>query len=313
MKLLIASKTMVATDIVSFELVRGDGKSLPPFSAGAHIDVVPCSGIIRQYSLLNNPAETHRYRIAVLLEPNSRGGSKAMHGLSVGQSLEISAPKNHFPLADDAEHSILLAGGIGITPVLSMAEHLTQRGASFELHYCVKNEARAAFIERLRDADLGSRANIYIDTVSDDRRINLDHILSEPSEGKHLYVCGPGGFIEAALNKATRLNWCDSNQHREFFRGSVQSVGGAFRIELAKSGRIVEVEANETVLAALSRSGVEIPTSCEQGVCGTCLTTVLSGKPEHLDSYLTDDEKSANNQFLPCCSRSLSPVLVVDL
>jgi len=315
MKVLIASKTVVATDIVSFELVSTDGRNLPAFSAGAHIDVTPTAGVTRQYSLLNSPAETHRYRIAVLREPNSRGGSRAMHALAMGEILEIGEPRNHFPLDETARHSILLAGGIGITPILSMAERLAQAGASFELHYCVRDEDRAAFRERLSAADLLHRAKLYTDIGANASHISFDEVFGAPADDKHFYVCGPGGFIEAALSSATRLGWRDSNQHREFFgAASAPAIqGGAFTIELAKSGRRVEVTADETAFAALARAGVEIPTSCEQGVCGTCLTRVLGGKPDHRDLYLTEAEKAANDQFLPCCSRSLSPVLVVDL
>ncbi|CAB4048589.1 PDR/VanB family oxidoreductase [Paraburkholderia phenoliruptrix] len=315
MKVLIASKTIVATDIVSFELVSTVDEDLPAFSAGAHIDVTPVKGVTRQYSLVNNPSETNRYCIAVLLEPKSRGGSSAMHALSAGEFLEIGEPRNHFPLDWTANHSILLAGGIGITPILSMAEQLSQAGASFELHYCVRDEARAAFRQRLDKSDLSRNWKLYTDTGPSASRISFDEVFGSPADDKHVYVCGPGGFIEAALNSATQLGWRDANQHREFFgaASSPNADGAAFTIELAKSGRRIEVAANETAFAALSRVGVKVPISCEQGVCGTCLTRVIAGRPDHRDLYLTDAEKATDDQFLPCCSRSLSPILVLDL
>jgi vanillate O-demethylase ferredoxin subunit len=210
----------------------------------------------------------------------------------------------------------LLAGGIGITPILSMAEHLVHVGASFELHYCVRDEERAAFRERLGESDLSSRMKLYTDNGPNASRVSFEEVFGVPAEGKHFYVCGPGGFIEAALKSATQLGWSDANQHREFFGAAASAPaagGGAFIIELAKSGRRIDVAADETAFAALSRAGVEIPTSCEQGVCGTCLTKVVAGQPDHRDLYLTDAEKAANDQFLPCCSRSQSPILVLDL
>ncbi|AJE98442.1 PDR/VanB family oxidoreductase [Pandoraea apista] len=314
MKVRLANKRDVATDICEFELVSVDGSALPAFTAGAHIDVHVADGLVRQYSLCNAPGETHRYCLGVLRDPASRGGSEGMHALTVGTTLEISAPRNHFPLDEQAQHSILLAGGIGVTPILCMAEALSARNASFEVHYCTREPARTAFRERFARDDLAAKTRLYFD--SDGERADLDAILAQPSGSKHLYVCGPAGFIEAVLARAEAAQWPEGNVHREYFAAPAQADTGGdtpFQVKLHSSGRVIDVKAGETIVAALAAQGVEVQMSCEQGVCGTCLTRVIDGTPDHRDVYLTDDERAANDQILPCCSRSKSAVLVLDL
>ena len=315
MQVRIIRKYDVATDICAFELARPDGSALPAASAGAHIDVHLSDGLVRQYSLCNHPDDTNRYKIGVLREANSRGGSAAMHALREGSLLDISEPKNHFPLAQAASHSLLLAGGIGVTPILGMAEHLAASGASFEMHYCTRDPARAAFREQLAEARFGSRVYLYFDSAPADERVNLRALLAAPEPGKHLYVCGPSGFIGVVLDTAIAAGWDERNVHREYFAAVLQdeAANDDFQVKLAISGQVIDVKGGQSVIAALTAAGVEVPTSCEQGVCGTCLTRVLSGVPDHRDVYLTDEERSANDCFLPCCSRSKSPMLVLDL
>jgi vanillate O-demethylase ferredoxin subunit len=270
------------------------------------------NGIVRQYSLCNDPRESHRYLIAVLRDANSRGGSIAMHALEEGDLLEISGPKNHFPLHAQACHSVLLAGGIGVTPIVSMAEALYHAGASFEMHYCTRSAARTAFRDRLAQSAFAACVHQYFDDNGD--RLPFETLLAQAGSGTHLYVCGPAGFIDAVMQAARAAGWNDANVHREFFSAPlVGEGGGAFQVKLSSTGQVIDVAAEMTVIAALARAGVEVPTSCEQGICGTCLTRVLSGEPDHRDAYLMDDEKAANDQFLPCCSRSKSPMLVLDL
>lgn len=317
MKVRLANKHDVATDICAFDLVSLDGSALPGFTAGAHIDVHLPDGLVRQYSLCNAPGQTGdvpHYRLGVLRDPASRGGSTGMHALTAGVELEISEPRNHFPLTDTAKHSILLAGGIGVTPILAMAEALAASGASFEVHYCTREPARTAFGERFAQADLAERTRIYHD--SEGVRADLDAILAQPSGGKHLYVCGPAGFIDAVLSRAEAAQWPEGNVHREYFAAPVATDGGSdtpFQVKLHSSGRVIDVKVGETIVAALAAQGVEVQMSCEQGVCGTCLTRVIDGTPDHRDVYLTDEERAANNQMLPCCSRSKSAMLVLDL
>jgi vanillate O-demethylase ferredoxin subunit len=316
MKVEVTGKSDIADGICKIELAALDGQSLPPFPAGAHIDVHPGRELVRQYSLCNSPEETHRYVIAVLLEADSRGGSAAMHALAPGDALEIGLPRNLFPLAEDAEHSILLAGGIGITPILSMAHHLSASGASFEMHYGARSAERMAFRDDLRSGRFSDRVHLYHDTGPAQPRLDMAQVLSEPSAGKHLYVCGPAGFIEVVLATAAEQGWQPANVHREYFGAAPLATHDGdrtFTVKLARTGGSVEVGATESIVKALARIGVEVPVSCEQGVCGTCLTRVLDGTPEHRDSYLLDSEKAANEQILCCCSRAKSNELVLDI
>jgi vanillate monooxygenase ferredoxin subunit len=312
----VARKAQEATDICTFELVAVDGSALPAFSAGSHVDVQLPGGLTRQYSLCNDSAESHRYLIGVLLDPASRGGSKAMHDqVKQDQVLQISAPKNHFPLAHDAKRSLLLAGGIGVTPILCMAERLAITGADFAMHYCTRSRARTAFHDRIASASFASKVAFHFDDGAPAQKLDLAAMLARPQEGTHLYVCGPKGFMDAVLGTARAQAWPEGRLHYEFFSAeSVKSDSDAsFDVKLASSGRIIKVPKDKSITQALSDAGVEVQTSCEQGVCGTCLTRVIEGVPDHKDLYLTPEEQAANDQFTPCCSRSKTPLLVLDL
>jgi len=312
----VARKSVEAIDICSFELVDEAAASLPPFAAGAHINVAVTSDLVRQYSLCNHPSDRHRYQIAVLRDKSSRGGSVAMHDtIHEGDLVQVSAPLNHFPLAAEASHSILLAGGIGITPILCMSERLEHAGASFELHYCSRSQAHMAFRERIERASFANRASLYFDDAHSGQMINLDAILAAPNPRTHVYVCGPPGFIDWALRTAEKVGWPESNVHREFFKAELHPTleSGAFHIKLSSTGETVVVAPNESVIQALTRVGIDIPTSCEQGVCGTCITRVLEGVPEHRDLFMMDAEHAANDQFTPCCSRAKTSLLVLDI
>jgi vanillate O-demethylase ferredoxin subunit len=312
----VARKAQEARDICTFELVDVKGGALPPFSAGSHVDVHLPGGLTRQYSLCNDPKETHRYLIGVLLDPASRGGSKAMHEqVKEGQELQISAPKNHFPLAHDARRSLLLAGGIGVTPILCMAERLAIAGADFEMHYCTRSRDRTAFANRIESASFAGKVKFHFDDGAAAQKLDLAGLLGKPQPGTHVYVCGPKGFMDAVLGAARAHGWPEGQLHYEFFAAEVakSDSDASFEIKLASSGRMIMVPKDKTVTHALSEAGVEIQTACEQGVCGTCLTRILEGVPDHKDMYLTPEEQAANDQFTPCCSRSKTPVLVLDL
>ena len=312
----VARKTVEAEGICSFELVRTDGQPLPAFAAGSHVDVEIPGGTTRQYSLCNDPAETHRYQIAVLRDAGSRGGSVAMHDrVNEGDVLSISAPKNHFALAHEAGSHLLLAGGIGVTPLLCMAERLSRVGADFEMHYCTRSKSRTAFVDRIAASAFAARVAFHFDDGAAEQRFELDRVLSRPEPGRHLYVCGPKGFMDAVLATARDKGWPEAQIHYEFFGAEVaaRAGDGSFEIQLASSGRVIPVAAERTVVQALAEAGVSVATSCEQGVCGTCLTRVIEGVPDHRDMYLTPEEQAAGDQFLPCCSRSKSARLVLDL
>ena len=312
----VVRKTTEAFDISTFELVNVDDRPLPAFSAGSHIDVHLPNGLTRQYSLCNDPSEGHRYLIGVLRDAVSRGGSQAMHELvKEGDVLHISAPRNHFPLAHEATHSALVAGGIGVTPILCMAERLAVTGASFEMHYCTRSPERTAFRERIAQSAFATKVHFHFDDGADSQKLQLDTLLKPMRPGVHLYVCGPTGFMDWVLETARAAGWPAQRLHYEFFGAEVvkSEDDASFEVKLASSGRVVLVPKDQTVVQALAAAGVEIATSCEQGVCGTCLTRVLEGEPDHKDMYLTPEEQAANDQFTPCCSRSHSPLLVLDL
>jgi len=308
----VAARRREALDIDSFELASLDGSALPPFSAGAHIDVEVAPGLIRQYSLCNDPSERHRYQIAVLRNPDSRGGSRAVHErFHPGATIGISAPKNHFALLP-APRYLLLAGGIGVTPILCMAERLAREGAEFTMHYCARGPERVAFLDRIGRPHLVSRVHVHFDAGGP---LDLAAMVREAGADAHLYVCGPAGFIEACVAAAQAQGWDDSRIHFEYFAAPAAATAGdqAFEIRLASSGRLLTVPADRTALEVLFEHGIDIPVSCEQGVCGTCVTRVLGGVPEHRDHFLTDEEHAANDQFTPCCSRARGGTLTLDL
>lgn len=312
----VAAKTVEAEDICGFELVSLDGSPLPAFSAGSHVDVVVGPGLTRQYSLCNDPTESHRYQVAVLREPAGRGGSAAMHArVQVGDVVEISAPRNHFALAHEARRHLLLAGGIGVTPLLCMAERLAITGADFEMHYCTRSVARTAFRARIAASRFASQVHFHHDDGDASQKLDLAALLAPPDAGTHLYVCGPKGFMDAVLGTARTLGWADTHLHSEYFTAEPVSTEGdqPFEVQLASSGRVIPVARDQTVVQALKAAGVEVVTSCEQGVCGTCLTRVIDGVPDHRDLYLTPEEQAANDQFTPCCSRAKTGRLVLDL
>jgi len=309
----VTRKAVEAEGICSFELASVDGATLPAFSAGSHVDVQVPGGLTRHYSLCNDPAERQRYVLGIQKDANSRGGSRAVHEhLQIDDELTIGSPRNHFELDPSATRSVLIGGGIGITPLLAMAEQLHREGADFELHYTVSERARLAFAERLASAPYAQRVQIYL---SKQRRLPLDTLLATPAAGQHLYLCGPQRLIDAALDTARKSGWQESSLHWEFFAGAQTRSDGDqdFELEIAGSGRIVPVLAGQTALQALTLAGIAVPMACEEGVCGTCLTKVLAGSVDHRDRYLTPEEQAANDQFTPCCSRARTARLVVDL
>lgn len=316
-ELRVASKTQEANDIVSFRLVSPVGDELTGFEPGAHIDVQTGPGRIRQYSLCNPAPGVDHYEIAVLKDPATRGGSLFMHeSLEEGATVVTSRPKNHFQLLERVP-VLLFAGGIGITPILAMATRLAAEARSFELHYCARSRSNMAFLQRLEKSAFSSSVRFHLDDEEPSQKLDVSDVLSRASEDHHLYVCGPGGFIQHVLGAAAQAGWADHRLHREFFSAPKESGAPRqdviFEIELARSGRCVVVAAGQTALSALLAAGVEVEASCEAGVCGTCVTKVLGGTPDHRDVYLTDEEHARNDCFTPCCSRACTPRLVLDL
>ncbi len=312
---LIVSKKTEATDICSLELASVDGSPLPEFSAGSHIDVHLPDGIVRQYSLCNPPSERHRYQIAVLKDPASRGGSLGVHQLKEGTHLTISEPRNLFPLAHGAKRSLLFAGGIGVTPILCMAERLSNMAADFEMHYCTRSADRTAFVERISTSPFAGQVHFHHDDGPAQQKLDATQVLGQPEPDVHVYVCGPTGFMEYVLSTAKANGWPEEQLHREYFAAASTDTSndGSFDLRIASTGQTLHVPAERTALDVLLEAGFDIPMSCEQGICGTCLTRVLDGTPDHRDMFMTEDEQAANDQFTPCCSRAKSAVLVLDI
>ncbi len=315
LEVIVVRKIKEAEDIVSFELARADGAPLPPFSAGSHIDVQIPGGLTRQYSLCNDAIEQHRYRIAVLRDPASRGGSVGMHdAIKEGDAIRISTPKNHFPL-QLAPRTLLFAGGIGVTPLLCMAQRLAAIGADFTLHYCTRTLERTAFQQEISDSAFADRVQYHYDAGPAEQKLNIQAALGAAESGKQLYVCGPTGFIDHVVNSAKAQGWSSEQIHVEYFGAALQDTSGdsSFEVKIASTGKCYTIGAEQNIVQVLKEQGIEILTSCEQGVCGTCITRVLEGEPDHRDMYFTDEERAKNDQFTPCCSRAKSKTLVLDL
>ncbi len=314
----VASCRREAEGVLSFEFVHPDGLPLPPFEPGAHLLVEAAPGMLRAYSLCNDPAERHRYVIAVLRSGESRGGSESMHQrMRPGYAIRVSRPRNEFALADGAKRSILLGGGIGITPLLAMAERLASQQADFSLHYCARDTARTAFAQRIAASRFAANTQLHHDDGPASQRFDVENVLGRADPETHVYVCGPTGFIVHAMSAAQRLGWSASQLHREYFAPpeSVEKPipDAAFDLVLSASGRRITVCAGQSAAQALQGAGVSLVMSCEQGICGTCVTTVLAGTPDHRDHYLTEHDRQRNDCFMPCCSRARSAELLIDL
>jgi vanillate O-demethylase ferredoxin subunit len=301
--------THEADGIASFEF-RPESGEIEPVTPGAHIDVVLPNGLTRQYSLINTAGETTGYRVAVKRDPKSRGGSHYMHdSLRVGTPVTITGPRNNFPLSEDAAHSVFIAGGIGVTPIVSMIERLTALGKTSELVYAVRSKRDVAFHQRLTAA--AGKAHVHVDEVVGGIFDVAAHLKDLPPD-THIYCCGPGPMLDAFV--AATADRDPAYVHLERFTAeALPPREGAFVVELARSGKTVEVEDGESILAALRKVGIEPVTSCEEGVCGTCETRVLEGIPDHRDVVLSNAERAANKTMMICCSGSASPRLVLDL
>jgi vanillate monooxygenase ferredoxin subunit len=314
----VEAKTREAQDIYSFVLSDSKGDRLPSFSAGSHLDVHIGAQVIRQYSLISGSGDNDYYQIAVLRESGGRGGSRALcDTVRTGDSLQVSEPRNHFRLSKHASRSLLLAGGIGITPIISMAETLARQGAVFELHYCARSRAKMAFSDRLVSSAYGDRVALHFGDGASDQRFDALKVVGDYQPQKHLYVCGPSGFTASVIAAAKSKGWRDDSIHFELFSGAPNNLNGgdvSFQIKIASTGRVYTVLEDQSVVQVLeAAAGIRVPVSCGQGVCGTCLIPVLDGEPDHRDLVLTPAEKHRNNQFTPCCSRSFSKVLTLDL
>lgn len=309
-ELVVVEKKPAAAGVVGVLLAAQNGGPLPQWEPGAHIDAVLPRGIERQYSLCSDPADQHRWRIAVSLEPDSRGGSRYIHEhLEPGDTVLIRGPRNNFPLVS-ADSYVFIAGGIGITPILPMVARSAMLGATWRLIYGGRSIGSMAFVDEL--ARYGSQVVFW----PQDRLglIDLPAILASPSDGCRVYCCGPEALIAAAEQNSA--HWPDGSFRYERFRSQPGATNGPdtpFDVYLAESGLTVHVDPGQTIADAVQVAGVDVLLSCGEGTCGTCETQVIDGVPDHRDSVLTPEERAANSTMMICCSRSLTPRLELDL
>lgn len=302
-------------DIAVMELVSHESGDLPAFTAGAHFDVFVNGVGRRSYSIASDPSEHHRYVIGVLREINGRGGSAWLHeNVNEGDTLKITPPLNNFPLQEDAAEHILIAGGIGITPMLAMGHRLGDLGVKFTLHYCTKSPEQTAFMNEVTRI-FGDNVIFHHDGGDPAKGIDLQNVLGNRPDDAHLYVCGPPGLMDAAINAAA--SWPEEAIHREYF--TAKAVEGKlqneeFEISLARHKKTLTVPVDKSILEVVQDAGIVADSSCEDGLCGTCRTTLLSGDAEHRDVVLTKKEKAENKSIMICISRAKSGErLVLDL
>lgn len=304
----------VAEQIRAYTLEATDGRELPPFSAGAHIDLLLDNDLVRQYSLCSSPAESQHYRVAVLHEPEGRGGSDYIHKqLKLGDELDIHAPRNHFQLDMAGENYLLLAGGIGITPIMLMALQLQQAGKPFRLHYLCRTPEQAAFRQWLEDT-FGTSVEFHYSYGDAAKRLDLFGLFAAQTQATQVYTCGSESLLQAILDAAETLPLIDVS----FERFSAAPVAGgvvsqAFEIEIASSGEKLQVSGEQSILEVLQGAGHQIETMCKEGLCGSCEVNLLAGEADHRDSVLNDAEKAEQSVLMVCCSRAISPSLKLDL
>jgi ferredoxin-NADP reductase len=311
LNLLVKSVTDETPDIRLFDLRSPDGSQLPKFTAGAHIDLHLSNGLIRSYSIVNGEHDRSRYLIGVARDKKSRGGSAYIHNtLMAGDGIYTSLPKNNFLLDENEHDNILIAGGIGITPIMSMLHRLQFLGRRWDLYFATRSKHLTPFLRDL--AKYSNAVKLHIDDEHNGCVLDIGKIVTPAKSGTHFYCCGPGPMLDSFQRAVVEIP--QKYIHVEHFSPVERAAtAGGFSIELAKSNRIILVTPGKTILEALLEAGVEVPFSCQSGVCGSCETKVLSGLPDHRDLILTDSERNGNKTMMICCSGSKSEKLVLDL
>lgn len=307
----VVQRREIADGVCALTLAKKDGTDLPSWTPGAHIDLEVAGGLVRQYSLCGDPGVHDQWEVAVLREEQSRGGSAFIHDkLRTGLTVRARGPRNLFPLVDEEEY-LFIAGGIGVTPLLPMIAEVERRGAPWRLVYGGRNRASMAFCDGLV-AGFADRVTLLPE--DEHGLLPVDELVAGVDERAALYCCGPEPLI-SAVEKAHAEHGRGSLHVERFAAKELEEplATGAFEVEAARSGKVVTVEPEETILAALARVGVQVLSSCTEGICGTCEVFVLEGRPEHRDSILTPDEQKAGATMFPCISRCLSPRLVLDV
>lgn len=308
----VVEVTEETPDIRTLRMVRDDGQPLKPYPAGSHIDVFGPTGVLRQYSLCMAPDDPESILIAVKREPASRGGSAALHEVEVGDRLKVSKPRNLISIVENADRHVLVAGGIGVTPMLSMAYELYSRGADFELHYFARSRDQAAFVGFLEDrAEFRDRVHLHFGVPFAEQPALFGELAASTTPATHVYTCGPDGFM--AQVTATFAPVVGEEQvHVEHFEATEvdTSADRSFTVEL-DTGEVFDIPADRSILAVLEDNGIEVFKSCEEGICGSCVSGVLEGTPDHRDNCLTAADRET--QIALCVSRTRGDKLVIEL
>lgn len=311
LRLRVARRETVADGVVALDLRDPSGAALPAWAPGAHVDLVLAPDLVRQYSLCGDPSDPGVWRIGVLREPEGRGGSEFVHEkLREGDVVDVRGPRNNFPL-EPAPRYAFIVGGIGITPILPMVATAAAAGADWQLHYGGRTRGSMAFREFLTGS-YGDR--VAVRPQDEVGLLDLDAVLETPEPGTLVYCCGPEPLLRAV--EARCASWPAGALHVERFAAQEQGPPvrqGAFEVELARSGVVLPVPVDASVLNVLEEAGVRVLSSCREGICGTCETAVLAGEVDHRDSLLTPEERAASTTMFPCVSRAASPRLVLDL
>jgi ferredoxin-NADP reductase len=309
-EVLLMGIRMVARDTNLYTFERPDHGPLPPAEPGAHIGVILPNGIERQYSLVHAGSDLTEYTVGVKRDANSRGGSVYMHDqLRVGLKLRIVPPRNNFPLKEDADLVVLIAGGIGITPIYCMFRRLIALGRPWELYYSCRSRMDTAFLSELSKYP---QVHFHFDDEEQGRFLNVAAIVEKLPKSAHLYCCGPAPML-AAFEAATQ-HWAPQQVHVEYFTPKFAAAQeGGYVVELARSKRELVIPPGKSILQAVREAGIQVPHSCEEGVCGACETRVISGTPDHRDTILTEQERKESATMMICCSGSKSPRLVLDI
>ncbi len=311
MPLRVTRNEPIADGINLIEFRDPADKPLPEFSAGAHITIRVPNGLLRKYSLCNDPAERDRYRVAVKREANGRGGSaELVDRVKAGDELMVAPPVNDFGLPQRAQDFLFIAGGIGITPMMAMIKQVRAQGKRFRLFYCTRSAETTAFVEELSKPEYAGLVTIHHDHGDPSCSLDLKPILAERKNREHLYCCGPRPLMEAVRHFTD--HWSSTAVHFEAFSEAEthKPDDKPFKVRLAKSGKVIEVPVSKTILEVLREAGLEVPSSCETGTCGTCRTKLLAGEADHRDLVLADHERK--DQIMICVSRARTDEITID-